>query len=146
MANVRAARRKGRDTFLSGERRSGIKGRSGAKVCTSTARKTAGHPLRRATAQPSARLASASHDKKSDQWLQSFAILTTTPTALTRAVHTRMPVILQERDYDEWLLRDEGPPPVHRLQPFPAAEMQARPVSRDVGNVKSNHPDVLNCK
>jgi putative SOS response-associated peptidase YedK len=86
------------------------------------------------------------HDKKTDQWLQSFTILTTTPNELTRAVHTRMPVILHERDYDEWLLRDEGSPPVHLLQPFPAAEMQARPVSRDVGNVKNNHPELLNSK
>ena len=65
---------------------------------------------------------------------------------LTRTVHSRMPVILHERDYDEWLLRDEGPPPVHLLQPFPAAEMHARPVSRDVGNVKNNHPELLNSK
>jgi putative SOS response-associated peptidase YedK len=57
-----------------------------------------------------------------------------------------MPVILHERDYDEWLLRDEGPPPVHLLQSFPAAEMQVRPVSRDVGNVKNNHPELLNSK
>jgi putative SOS response-associated peptidase YedK len=57
-----------------------------------------------------------------------------------------MPVILHERDYDEWLLRDDGPPPAHLLQPFPAAEMRARPVSRDVGNVKNNHPELLNSK
>lgn len=86
------------------------------------------------------------HDKKTDQWLQSFAILTTTSNELTRTVHTRMPVILHERDYDEWLLRGDGPPPIHLLQPFPAAEMQARPVSRDVGNVKNNHPELLDSK
>jgi putative SOS response-associated peptidase YedK len=86
------------------------------------------------------------HDKKTDQWLQSFAILTTSSNELTRAVHPRMPVILHERDYDEWLLRDDGPPPMHLLQSFPAAEMRVRPVSRDVGNVKNNHPELLNSK
>jgi putative SOS response-associated peptidase YedK len=88
-------------------------------------------------------LLDAWHDRKTDQWLQSFAILTTTPNELTRTVHSRLPVILHERDYDEWLLRDEGPPPVHLLQPFAAAEMHARPVSRDLGNVKNNHPELL---
>jgi putative SOS response-associated peptidase YedK len=55
-----------------------------------------------------------------------------------------MPVILHKPDYDEWL--DEVPPPGHLLQPFPAAEMQVRQVSRDVGNVKNNHPELLNSK
>lgn len=68
------------------------------------------------------------------------------PNELTGAVHNRMPVILHERDYNEWLLRDELQPPVHLLQPFPAPEMQARPVSRDVGNVRNNHPELLNSK
>lgn len=36
--------------------------------------------------------------------------------------HTRMPIILHESDWDEWLLR-EGPAPVHLLKPFPAGEM-----------------------
>lgn len=84
------------------------------------------------------------HDKQTEQWLQSFTIITTTPNELTAAVHTRMPVILHERDYDEWLLRDDAPPPAHLLQPFPADQMQARPVSRDVGNVRNNHPELLN--
>lgn len=61
-------------------------------------------------------------------------------------VHNRMPVILHERDYDEWLLRDDGPPPTHLMQPFPASEMMAREVSRDVGNVRNNHPELLNSK
>ncbi len=86
------------------------------------------------------------HDKKTNQWLQSFAIITTKPNELTGTVHTRMPVILHERDYDEWLLRNEGPPPIHLMQPFPASEMQAREVSRDVGNVRNNYPELLNSK
>ena len=84
------------------------------------------------------------HDKQTEQWLQSFTIITTTPNELTAAVHTRMPVILHERDYDEWLLRDNAPLPVHLLQPFPADHMQVRPVSRDVGHVRNNHPELLN--
>ena len=83
-------------------------------------------------------------DAKTQEWLQSFTIITTEPNDLTAEVHTRMPVILHEEDYEEWLLRDGGPAPVHLLRPYPAAEMQAREVSRDVGNVRNNHPELLN--
>ena len=86
------------------------------------------------------------HDKTAGEWLQSFAIITTTPNELTSSVHNRMPVILHQRDYDEWLLRDDGAQPVHLMKPFPASEMQAREVSRDVGNVRNNHPELLNSK
>ncbi len=57
--------------------------------------------------------------------------------------HNRMPVILDPRDWDEWLLR-EGPAPTHLLQPFPAQQMAKRPVHKDVGNVRNNHPELLN--
>jgi putative SOS response-associated peptidase YedK len=39
----------------------------------------------------------------SGQWLKSFSILTTTPNAVTSAVHDRMPVILDPDSYDLWL-------------------------------------------
>ncbi|MGA8619261.1 MAG: SOS response-associated peptidase, partial [Candidatus Sulfotelmatobacter sp.] len=37
------------------------------------------------------------------QWVKSFSILTTTPNAVTSAVHDRMPVILDPDNYDLWL-------------------------------------------
>lgn len=100
------------------------------------------------TSQPTfafAGLWDAWHDKQADIWLESFTVTTTTPNALTNEVHTRMPVILHETDWDEWLLR-EGPAPAHLLQPFPAEEMRMAPVSKDVGNVRNNHPELLNSK
>ena len=39
----------------------------------------------------------------SGQWVKSRSILTTTPNAVTLAVHDRMPVILDRADYDLWL-------------------------------------------
>jgi putative SOS response-associated peptidase YedK len=39
----------------------------------------------------------------SGQWVKSCSILTTTPNAVTSAVHDRMPVILGKDDYDLWL-------------------------------------------
>ena len=83
------------------------------------------------------------HDKTNDTTLQSFTVITTSPNALTADVHTRMPVILHPKDYEEWLLR-EGPAPIHLLRSFPAKEMAMRPVSKDVGNVRNNHAELLN--
>src|ERR1700756_3257377 len=37
------------------------------------------------------------------QWVKSCSILTTTPNAVTSAVHDRMPVILEQVNYDLWL-------------------------------------------
>jgi putative SOS response-associated peptidase YedK len=37
------------------------------------------------------------------KWLETCSILTTTPNAVTSAVHDRMPVILHPDGYDAWL-------------------------------------------
>jgi putative SOS response-associated peptidase YedK len=37
------------------------------------------------------------------QWIKTCSILTTTPNAVTSAVHDRMPVILEPDSYDLWL-------------------------------------------
>ena len=39
----------------------------------------------------------------SGQWVKSCSILTTTPNAVTSAIHDRMPVILDPDSYDLWL-------------------------------------------
>ena len=51
-------------------------------------------------------------------------------------------------NYDRWLDRDSDPdrPPLDLLRPFPADEMEAFEVSKDVGNVKNNSPELLNSK
>jgi putative SOS response-associated peptidase YedK len=78
-------------------------------------------------------------------WLQSYSIITTTPNELTATVHNRMPVILEPKDYNRWLDRVDGErPPVDLLRPFPAEEMVAREAHKGVGNVKNNHPELLN--
>jgi len=80
-----------------------------------------------------------------NNWLQSFTIITTDPNELTAKVHNRMPVILAAKDYDRWLSREESEqPPIDLLRPFPAEAMVAKEASRDVGNVRNNHPELLN--
>jgi putative SOS response-associated peptidase YedK len=80
-----------------------------------------------------------------DTWLQSFTIITTSPNELTKQIHNRMPVIVRPEDYEEWLSRVDGEAaPVHLLRPYSADEMVAREAHKDVGNVKNNHPELLN--
>jgi len=87
-------------------------------------------------------------DPANGNWLQSYTIITTGANELMAKVHDRMPVILHPSDYDRWLDRDSDPdrPPVDLLRPFPADEMEAFEVSKDVGNVKNNSPELLNRK
>ncbi len=80
------------------------------------------------------------------EWLQTFAIITTTANELTGKVHDRMPVILHPRDYDRWLERGEGhQPPIDLLRPFEAEAMQADACNPAVGNVRNNGPEMLTC-
>jgi putative SOS response-associated peptidase YedK len=73
----------------------------------------------------------------SGQWVKSCSILTTTPNAVTSAVHDRMPVILDPDGYDVWL--DPGMTNVTEasglLKPYHARLMRCYPVSTRVNSV-----------
>lgn len=59
-------------------------------------------------------------------WLQSYTIITTDPNELMQPIHTRMPVILEPKDYTRWLSREQTEqPPVDLLRPFDADKMTA---------------------
>lgn len=78
-------------------------------------------------------------------WLQSFSIVTTSANELMSSVHTRMPVILHQRDYDRWLSREVNEqPPMDLMRPFESEDMEMKPANRLVGNVKNNGPEMLN--
>ncbi|MCU1302757.1 MAG: hypothetical protein JWQ87_3041 [Candidatus Sulfotelmatobacter sp.] len=84
-------------------------------------------------------------DPATEDWLQSFSIITTAPNELTATVHDRMPVILKPSDYDRWLNRtDAERPPVDLLRPYEAAEMTAHEVDPRVGNVRNDEPSLCN--
>jgi putative SOS response-associated peptidase YedK len=71
----------------------------------------------------------------------SFSIVTTAAAPSTAAYHDRMPVVLEEDQFEDWM----------RLPPEAAAEMMKPyggavdvwPVGRDVGNVRNNRPDLM---
>lgn len=77
--------------------------------------------------------------------LESCTIITTDANELCGQVHDRMPVILQERDYDVWL--DPGITDKEQLKallvPYPADELMVERVSTRVNSVKNDDPDCL---
>ena len=73
-------------------------------------------------------------------WLRTCTILTTTPNAVTSAIHDRMPVILDPASYDLWL--DPGMQNVaaisELLKPYDARLMRCYPVSSRVNHVAND--------
>jgi putative SOS response-associated peptidase YedK len=84
-------------------------------------------------------------DPATQDWLQSFSIITTEPNELTATVHNRMPAILEPMHYERWLDRaDGGKPPVDLLRPYEADQMTVHPVDPRVGSVRINEPSLCN--
>jgi putative SOS response-associated peptidase YedK len=87
---------------------------------------------------------SAWRDRESDGTLESCTIVTTTPNALAGKIHDRMPVILPWERHAAWL--DPGTEPVTLealFVPYPAAEMEAYPVSTWVNSPAHDDPRCL---
>jgi putative SOS response-associated peptidase YedK len=74
------------------------------------------------------------------QWIKTCSILTTTPNAVTSAVHDRMPVILDPDTYDLWL--DPGMQNAavvsELLKPYDARFMRSYPVSTRINHVAND--------
>jgi putative SOS response-associated peptidase YedK len=69
--------------------------------------------------------------------VETCSILTTTPNAVTTAIHDRMPVILDPDSYDLWLdprMKDASTA-AEMLKPYNARLMRCYPVSRRINSV-----------
>jgi putative SOS response-associated peptidase YedK len=76
----------------------------------------------------------------SGKTVETCSILTTTPNAVTSAVHDRMPVILEPDTYDLWLdpwMKDVGAAS-DLLKPFDARQMRCYPVSTRINHVAND--------
>jgi putative SOS response-associated peptidase YedK len=76
----------------------------------------------------------------SGNWLKTCSILTTTPNAVTSAVHDRMPVILEPDRYDLWLdpwMRDVSAAS-DLLKPYDAWAMRCYPISTRINHVAND--------
>jgi putative SOS response-associated peptidase YedK len=83
------------------------------------------------------------HGYKGDPVL-SCAIVTCAPNPLVAPIHDRMPVIVPAATRAEWLASDASPAALAAmLRPYPAAEMEAFPVSKLVNSVKNDEPECI---
>lgn len=83
-------------------------------------------------------------DPATNDWLQSFAIITTVANELMSEVHDRMPVILDPKDFDRWLDRaPDRPLPIDLLRPYDSEAMQAAAANPKVGNAANNGPEMM---
>jgi putative SOS response-associated peptidase YedK len=83
--------------------------------------------------------------KERDVWETTFTILTTAANAVLASYHDRMPVILTDRDADDWTdPRAPAPRALKRLLvPAPDDLLLATPVSPEVNNVDNDSPELL---
>jgi putative SOS response-associated peptidase YedK len=75
--------------------------------------------------------------------VETCSILTTTPNAVTAAVHDRMPVILDPDSYDLWLdpWMKNVAAASDLLKPYDARQMRCYPVSTRINSVTSDDPE-----
>lgn len=80
---------------------------------------------------------------ESGELIQSFAIITTIPNKLMENIHTRMPVILEQKDEKLWLKSDDSDFLQSLLKPYPEKAMTAYPVSKLVNSPFNDNPEIL---
>lgn len=77
--------------------------------------------------------------------IDSCTILTTNANELTSRIHSRMPVILDPKDYDLWLdpsvSKSETLQPL--LRPYDSEKMEAYPVSKTVNRPTNDRPECI---
>jgi putative SOS response-associated peptidase YedK len=79
-----------------------------------------------------------------DGWVRSCVIVTTSANELMAPIHDRMPVILPESAWEQWLDPDEHDVEAlaKLLVPAPDALFEAYPVSTAVNNARNNGPEL----
>lgn len=78
-----------------------------------------------------------------DEKITTFTILTTDANEIMNPIHNRMPVILLEEDYDEWLdVNQSDKEKLSRmLKPYPAERMEGYPVQTMVNSPTNDRPE-----
>jgi putative SOS response-associated peptidase YedK len=77
--------------------------------------------------------------------IRTVTIITTEPNTLIKEIHNRMPVILPQSTYRDWLKEGENEPELLKsfLRPYPSEEMEAYPVSKSVNNPQNDSPECI---
>jgi putative SOS response-associated peptidase YedK len=79
------------------------------------------------------------------EWLRSCSIVTTNANNTLAPLHDRMPVVLEERDWDRWLDPDSGDVDAfaHLLQPASDDLLVAYPVGTAVNSADNDGPGLV---
>ena len=77
-----------------------------------------------------------------EEWMRTFAIITTTANELVADIHDRMPVIVPSDAYERWLANIE-PDPRELLVPFPSQLMRMWPISTRVNKPENDDAGIL---
>ncbi|MEM9745325.1 MAG: SOS response-associated peptidase [Actinomycetota bacterium] len=84
-------------------------------------------------------------DDDDDRWLHSATVITTAANSVMSEVHDRMPVVIPESRWSEWL--DPANDDIEALSslfvPREDIALVLTPVSTEVNNVRNNRPDLL---
>lgn len=77
--------------------------------------------------------------------VETCSIVTTAPNSLVAAFHSRMPVVLDQRDFDRWLGEISATTDDLKalLKAYPSEQMQAWPVDMRVGSPKWDEPQAI---
>jgi putative SOS response-associated peptidase YedK len=80
-----------------------------------------------------------------DGWVRSCAIVTGAPNAVLAPIHNRMPVVLPESAWEQWLDPDEHDVEAlsRLLVPAPAELFEAYEISTKVNNARNNGSDLV---
>lgn len=105
------------------------------------------HYIYRADTKPLALagLWSSWKDPETEEWIRTCTILTGSPNGLVAEIHDRMPVVLPEDAWADWLDRDNNDRGYLEslLTTFPAEAMAEHPVSTLVNKVANNFADCI---
>jgi putative SOS response-associated peptidase YedK len=82
--------------------------------------------------------------EKDDEPLDTYTIITTTPNDVMKPLHNRMPVILDQADYEKWLDPATKPDEAKALlRPAPNDALEAYPVSTSVNKPSRDGPELI---
>lgn len=105
------------------------------------------HAIRMASgkAMPMAGIWTAWKRPGTGDWIRTCAVITCGPNALMAAIHDRMPVILDRRDWPRWLGEEAASEAelLDLLRPCPDDWLAVTPLRQTVNDVRNDGPDCL---
>ena len=102
------------------------------------------HLFRRKDGRPFAFAGIWTNRKVEDEWISTYAILTTKADELSTPIHDRMPLVLDPLAYDAWLGPNSDPQDYRAVLERPDDDdYETFPVSKAVNSPKNDSPELV---